>query len=104
MFRLRACTSSHSVQDEGELSSWRRRGRHARRAIPLASGEGIHHVAFLVDDVAAELGFLKSSGAPLIDNEPRRGFYGPVTFLHPDAIGGVLIEVVGRPGCGANDP
>lgn len=67
-------------------------------------GEGIHHVAFLVDDVAAELGLLKSSGAPLIDNEPRHGFYGPVAFVHPDAIGGVLIEVVGRQGFGANEP
>jgi methylmalonyl-CoA/ethylmalonyl-CoA epimerase len=61
-------------------------------------GEGMHHVAFLVDDVAAELARLRAEGATLIDEEPRQGLYGPVAFVHPETVGGVLVELVGRQG------
>jgi methylmalonyl-CoA/ethylmalonyl-CoA epimerase len=62
----------------------------------LASrGPGMHHVAFAVDDVAAELGRLAADGAELIDATPRRGLFGlEVAFVHPDATGGVLAELV----------
>jgi len=59
-------------------------------------GEGLHHVAFGVDDVVAELRLLRDGGATLIDVEPRQGLYGPVAFVHPETMGGVLIELVGR--------
>ena len=64
----------------------------------LASrGPGMHHVAFEVDDVASELQRLAADGAELIDDEPRRGAFGlEVAFLHPNATGGVLAELVGR--------
>jgi methylmalonyl-CoA/ethylmalonyl-CoA epimerase len=61
-------------------------------------GEGMHHVAFSVDDVAAELGRLRDGGATLIDEVPRQGLYGPVAFVHPETVGGVLVELVGRQG------
>jgi methylmalonyl-CoA/ethylmalonyl-CoA epimerase len=61
-------------------------------------GEGMHHVAFTVDDVAAELALLRAAGATLIDDEPREGLYGPVAFVHPETMGGVLVELVGRQG------
>jgi methylmalonyl-CoA/ethylmalonyl-CoA epimerase len=61
-------------------------------------GEGMHHVGFAVDDVAAELARLRAAGATLIDEEPREGLYGPVAFVHPETMGGVLVELVGRPG------
>jgi methylmalonyl-CoA/ethylmalonyl-CoA epimerase len=61
-------------------------------------GEGMHHVAFSVDDVAAELRSLRAAGATLIDEQPREGLYGPVAFIHPETVGGVLIELVGRSG------
>jgi methylmalonyl-CoA/ethylmalonyl-CoA epimerase len=61
-------------------------------------GEGMHHVAFVVDDVAAELAALRASGATLIDESPREGLYGPVAFVHPETMGGVLVELVGRQG------
>jgi methylmalonyl-CoA/ethylmalonyl-CoA epimerase len=61
-------------------------------------GEGMHHVAFSVDDVAAELALLRGKGATLIDEEPRQGLYGPVAFVHPETMGGVLVELVGREG------
>jgi methylmalonyl-CoA/ethylmalonyl-CoA epimerase len=61
-------------------------------------GEGMHHVAFSVDDVAAELSILRAHGATLIDEQPRQGLYGPVAFVHPETMGGVLVELVGRQG------
>ncbi len=58
-------------------------------------GPGMHHVAYEVDDVLAELGRLTEQGAELIDAEPRQGLFGlEVAFVHPDAVHGVLTEVV----------
>ena len=58
-------------------------------------GEGMHHVAYEVDDVRAALGELAAAGAELIDEEPHVGLYGlQVAFVHPDALHGVLSEVV----------
>jgi methylmalonyl-CoA/ethylmalonyl-CoA epimerase len=61
-------------------------------------GDGMHHVAFSVDDLAAELTLLRARGATLIDEQPRQGLYGPVAFIHPETVGGVLVELVGRQG------
>jgi methylmalonyl-CoA/ethylmalonyl-CoA epimerase len=62
----------------------------------LASrGPGMHHVAFQVDDLAAELARLSAAGARLIDETPRRGLFGlQVAFVHPESTGGVLAELV----------
>lgn len=58
-------------------------------------GPGMHHVAFLVDDVAAAAGELRAAGATVIDERPRRGLGGKeVAFVHPDSLHGVLSEVV----------
>jgi methylmalonyl-CoA epimerase len=58
-------------------------------------GPGMHHVAYEVEDVRTELGRLAEAGAELIDPEPRRGLFGlEVAFVHPDAVHGVLTEVV----------
>jgi methylmalonyl-CoA/ethylmalonyl-CoA epimerase len=58
-------------------------------------GPGVHHVAFEVDDVGAELARLRAEGAQLIDDTPRRGLFGlQVAFVHPEATGGVLAEFV----------
>jgi methylmalonyl-CoA/ethylmalonyl-CoA epimerase len=64
----------------------------------LASrGPGLHHVAFEVADVAAELDRLRAEGTHLIDESPRLGLFGlQVAFVHPEATGGVLAEFVGR--------
>ncbi|HEY3921962.1 MAG TPA: methylmalonyl-CoA epimerase [Gaiellaceae bacterium] len=60
-------------------------------------GPGMHHVAFEVDDVAAELERLALDGVELIDESPRRGLFGlEVAFVHPSATGGTLAELVGR--------
>lgn len=62
----------------------------------LASrGPGMHHVAYEVGDVRSELDRLSAAGAALIDEEPRQGLFGlQVAFVHPDAVHGVLTEVV----------
>jgi methylmalonyl-CoA/ethylmalonyl-CoA epimerase len=58
-------------------------------------GSGMHHVAYEVADVRAALGELAAAGAQLIDEEPRQGLFGlQVAFVHPDAVHGVLSEVV----------
>ena len=58
-------------------------------------GPGMHHIAYEVDDVARALADLASAGAELIDSVPRRGLFGlQVAFIHPDAVHGVLTEVV----------
>src|SRR5947209_15024305 len=56
-------------------------------------GEGLHHLAFEVSDVRAELSRLAAAGAELIDTEPRRGAHGLVAFVHPRSVG-VLVELV----------
>jgi methylmalonyl-CoA epimerase len=64
----------------------------------LASrGPGMHHVAYEVADIREALARLAEQGAELIDSEPRQGMFGlEVAFVHPDAVHGVLSEVVAR--------
>ena len=58
-------------------------------------GPGMHHVAYEVDDVGVALGELAAEGAELIDERPRQGLFGlEVAFVHPDAVHGVLAEIV----------
>jgi len=60
-----------------------------------AHGEGIHHLAYGVDDIAAALAQLRDGGAQLIDDQPRHGFGGSaIAFVHPHSTGGVLTELV----------
>ena len=55
-------------------------------------GEGLHHICFETNDVAAELAATKAKGIALIDQAPRKGLAGMICFLHPKANNGVLIE------------
>ena len=58
-------------------------------------GEGMHHVAYRVDDIRAALAGLRDAGARLLDEEPRVGVMGHlVAFVHPKSFGGVLTELV----------
>lgn len=57
-------------------------------------GPGLHHLAYRVDDVGAELERWRGRGAELIDQRPRPGSEGRlVAFVHPHSAGGVLIEL-----------
>jgi methylmalonyl-CoA epimerase len=54
----------------------------------------LHHTAYRVADLRAELARLKAAGVRLIDEEPRRGAHGNlIAFLHPKSTGGVLVEL-----------
>jgi methylmalonyl-CoA epimerase len=54
----------------------------------------LHHTAYRVTDIKAELANLKARGIRLIDEQPRRGAHGnTIAFLHPRSTGGVLIEL-----------
>lgn len=58
-------------------------------------GAGLHHVAYRVSDIDAELERLRTAGVRLIDERPRIGIRGSrVAFVHPAASGGVLTELV----------
>jgi methylmalonyl-CoA/ethylmalonyl-CoA epimerase len=58
-------------------------------------GEGLHHVAYAVDDIDATLSQLMKAGVKLIDEQARVGIRGSrVAFLHPKATGTVLTEIV----------
>ncbi len=57
-------------------------------------GEGMHHVCFEVDDVAAEIARLAAEGYEVLDRTPRRGIQGErLAFVHPRSARGVLIEL-----------
>ena len=59
------------------------------------NGEGLHHVAYAVVSIEAALEHLASTGARLIDSEPRIGGRGArIAFVHPSDLGGTLIELV----------
>ena len=61
-------------------------------------GEGLHHICMLVDDIEAVLAELRASGVHLVDEEPRAGAEGTrIAFLHPEALGGVLLELKEKP-------
>jgi len=58
-------------------------------------GEGLHHVAYMVASITTALEHLKGQGARLIDESPRIGGRGAkIAFVHPDDLGGTLIELV----------
>jgi methylmalonyl-CoA/ethylmalonyl-CoA epimerase len=57
-------------------------------------GEGIHHIAFDVEDIVAEMARLKNEGFVLLNEHPKRGADNKlVCFVHPKSANGVLIEL-----------
>ena len=57
-------------------------------------GEGIHHIAFEVADIEAEMGRLKQQGFVLVNEMPKPGADNKIVcFLHPKTTNGVLIEL-----------
>ena len=57
-------------------------------------GEGIHHIAFDVDDIVAEIARLKNEGFIVLNEAPKKGADNKlVAFLHPKSTNGVLIEL-----------
>jgi methylmalonyl-CoA epimerase len=68
-------------------------------ASPLARfiaehGEGLHHLALWSDDIDSQVAALHGIGAPVLEPEPLEGFAGRLASLAPEALGGVLVQVV----------
>jgi methylmalonyl-CoA/ethylmalonyl-CoA epimerase len=61
-------------------------------------GEGLHHLAFTVEDINARIAELKESGLRMIDDEPRPGSHHmQIAFVHPKSTFGVLTELCEPP-------
>ena len=98
-----------TVESEGVTTSFFRSGASGQTKIelleatrsdsPIAKflekkGEGIHHIAFAVNDITAEMERLKNEGFTLLNEVPRRGADNKlVCFLHPKSSNGVLVEL-----------
>ncbi len=68
-------------------------------------GGGLHHLAYLVDDVAMAIEKLEAAGLQMIDHAPRPGAHGTrIAFVHPRATGGVLTELVEDPSAPKGGP
>ena len=60
-------------------------------------GEGIHHIAFEVTDIRAEMARLRAEGFVLLNEEPKMGADNKlVCFVHPKGVNGVLVELCER--------
>ncbi len=58
-------------------------------------GEGVHHIAYEVDDIEKVLEHLKSKGVELIDKQPRQGAHNSrIAFVNPKSCYGILVELV----------
>ena len=97
---------TEAVEREGVLTSFFKNGPNkiellqaTRADSPIAKfiekkGEGIHHIAFAVDDIEGEIKRLKGEGFEMIHDEPKLGADNKrIAFLHPKATNGVLIEL-----------
>lgn len=97
---------SEEVQSEGVLTSFFQAGINKIELLaatnpesPIAKflekkGEGIHHIAFDVEDIFAEIERLKMEGFVLINEVPKKGADNKlVVFLHPKNTNGVLVEL-----------
>lgn len=95
-----------AVESEGVLTSFFQTGNSKIELLvatnpesPIAKflekkGEGIHHIAFDVEDIHAEISRLKSEGFVLINEVPKKGADNKlVVFLHPKNTNGVLVEL-----------
>jgi methylmalonyl-CoA/ethylmalonyl-CoA epimerase len=101
-----AAYKQESVFSEGVDTAFFRTGENKIELLaataatsPIASfiekrGEGIHHIAFDVDDIYAEMKRLKNEGFVLLNEEPKFGADNKlICFVHPKGTNGVLIEL-----------
>lgn len=99
------CYGIEEVEDQGVRTAFFRVGETKIELLeptssdgPVARfiekrGEGIHHIAFAVADLAGTLSGLAAYGVQMVDNEPRPGAEGlSIAFTHPRSTHGVLIE------------
>jgi methylmalonyl-CoA/ethylmalonyl-CoA epimerase len=101
-----ACYKEEEVVSEGVKTSFFKNGPNKIELLesttedgPIAKflekkGEGIHHIAFEVDDIFAEMVRLKQEGFVILNETPKKGADNKlVAFLHPKSTRGVLVEL-----------
>lgn len=94
------------VESEGVITSFYRAGPNKIELLQSVSpegviaryidkkGEGIHHIAYAVTDIKAEMSRLKEEGFSLLSEKPRKGAdHKWICFVHPKTAGGVLVEL-----------
>jgi methylmalonyl-CoA/ethylmalonyl-CoA epimerase len=97
---------TESVESEGVKTSFFKTGPNkielleaTKSESPIAKfiekkGEGVHHIAFAVDDIEAEIERLTKEGFTVLNKTPKKGADNKlVVFLHPKSTNGVLIEL-----------
>jgi methylmalonyl-CoA/ethylmalonyl-CoA epimerase len=97
---------SEAVESEGVVTSFFKAGENKIELLQSTrpdsaiekfiekKGEGIHHIAFDVEDIYAEIERLKQEGFQMIHEFPKKGADNKlIAFLHPKGTGGVLIEL-----------
>ena len=102
----KAAFKSEQVESEGVTTSFFMMGESKIELLEATSkessiakfiekkGEGIHHIAFEVEDIRKEMARLKSEGFTLLSDEPKKGADNKlICFLHPKGTNGVLIEL-----------
>lgn len=100
------CYKTEKVASEGVETAFYRVGESKIELLaatsedsPIAKflekkGEGIHHIAFGVEDIEAEMARLKEEGYVLLNEKPKKGADNKlVAFLHPKSSNGVLVEL-----------
>jgi methylmalonyl-CoA/ethylmalonyl-CoA epimerase len=100
------CYKTEKVESEGVETAFYRVGESkiellgaTREDSPIAKflekkGEGIHHIAFGVENIKAEMKRLQGEGFILLNEEPKKGADNKlVAFLHPKSSNGVLVEL-----------
>lgn len=97
---------SEEVESEGVITSFFKNGPNKMELLAATKpdstiakfldkkGEGVHHIAFEVDDIALEIVRLKKEGFVVLDENPKKGADNKwVAFLHPKSTNDVLIEL-----------
>jgi len=101
-----AAYKQEKVESEGVLTSFFKIGESKIELLSATSdnspikkfldkkGEGMHHIAFEVDDIELEMKRLKSEGFTLLNDTPKEGADNKlIAFIHPKSTGGILIEI-----------
>jgi methylmalonyl-CoA/ethylmalonyl-CoA epimerase len=97
---------SEEVESEGVSTSFFKNGPNKIELLaatsaesPIAKfiekkGEGVHHIAFAVEDIVSEIARLQKEGFVVLNESPKKGADNKlVAFLHPKSTNGVLIEL-----------
>jgi methylmalonyl-CoA/ethylmalonyl-CoA epimerase len=100
------CYKSEPVESEGVITSFFKVGENkiellesSKESSPISKflekkGEGIHHIAFEVEDIYSEMERLKTEGFELLQEFPKKGADNKlICFVHPKSSNGVLVEL-----------